>query len=84
MQKKAEIKIGCCGFAVSRQKYFQSFKLVEIQHTFYQLAQLKTAEKWCDSATEDFEFTIKAWQLITHEFTSPTYRRLREKIDPTK
>ena len=81
MKKTGEIKIGCCGFAVSQQKYFQSFKLVEIQHTFYQLPGLKTAEKWRDSAPRDFEFTMKAWQLITHEPTSPTYRRLREKID---
>jgi uncharacterized protein YecE (DUF72 family) len=27
---------------------------------------------------------MKAWQLITHEPTSPTYRRLKEKIDPRK
>jgi uncharacterized protein YecE (DUF72 family) len=81
---KDEIKIGCCGFAVSQQEYFKSFKLIEIQHTFYQLPLLKTAEKWRNSAPKDFEFTIKAWQLITHEPASPTYRRLREKIDPTK
>jgi len=24
MKKKNEIKVGCCGFAVSQQKYFQS------------------------------------------------------------
>src|SRR5690606_5830492 len=27
-----------------------------------------------------FEFTIKAWQLITHEPKSPTYRRLRAHV----
>ncbi|KGN41169.1 hypothetical protein N801_08795 [Knoellia aerolata DSM 18566] len=24
----------------------------------------------------DFEFTMKAWQVITHESNSPTYRRM--------
>ncbi len=31
-------------------------------------------------APEGFEFTVKAWQLITHEPKSPTYRRLKLKI----
>jgi uncharacterized protein YecE (DUF72 family) len=80
MQSELEVKVGCCGFAVSQQEYFQLFKLIEIQHTFYQLPRLKTAEKWRSAAPHDFEFTMKAWQLITHKPTSPTYRRLREKI----
>lgn len=84
MHTKPEIKIGCCGFIVSQQKYFQLFKLIEIQNTFYQLPQLGTAEKWRGSAPAGFEFTMKAWQLITHEPTSPTYRRLRTKIEPAK
>jgi uncharacterized protein YecE (DUF72 family) len=84
MQGKAEIKVGCCGFVVSQQKYFQLFRLIEIQNTFYQLPQVKTAEKWRTSAPQGFEFSLKAWQLITHEPMSPTYRRLREKILPQK
>ena len=27
-----------------------------------------------------FEFTIKAWQLITHDTKSPTYRRLKKRL----
>ena len=29
------IKVGCCGFPRGKKKYFQQFKLVEIQQTFY-------------------------------------------------
>lgn len=29
---------------------------------------------------EHFEFTLKAWQLITHDAKSPTYRRLKKKL----
>jgi uncharacterized protein YecE (DUF72 family) len=29
-----------------------------------------------------FEFTLKAWQLITHTAKSPTYRRLKTKLMP--
>ena len=28
----------------------------------------------------DFEFTLKAWQMITHESSSPTYKRLKRKL----
>ena len=70
------VMIGTCGFGrAKRPEYFETLPVVEIQHTFYQPPQIKTLEKWRDSAPEDFEFTLKAWQLITHEATSPTYKR---------
>jgi len=71
-----DVKIGCCGFPKARNLYYKSFKLVEIQQTFYQPPQLKTIGRWRMEAGHDFEFTLKAWQLITHESKSPTYRRL--------
>jgi uncharacterized protein YecE (DUF72 family) len=58
--------------------------VVEIQQTFYQIPEIKTAEKWRNAAPLEFEFTMKAWQLITHVPSSPTYRRLRERIDSGK
>ncbi len=77
-------KVGCCGFSVARPKYFREFTVVEIQQTFYNLPRLATAEKWRAEAPPGFEFPVKAWQLITHEPTSPTYRRLRKPIEKTK
>jgi uncharacterized protein YecE (DUF72 family) len=71
-----DAKTGCCGFPKARNLYYKSFKLVEIQQTFYQPPRLKTLEKWRREAGYDFEFTLKAWQLITHQAKSPTYRRL--------
>lgn len=68
----------------AQKKYFRLFGLIEIQSTFYQLPRLHIAEKWRASAPAGFEFTMKAWQLITHEPSSPTYRRLTEKIAPQK
>jgi uncharacterized protein YecE (DUF72 family) len=43
--------------------------------------KIATAEKWRLYAPNDFEFTIKAWQMITHEPTSPTYRKANLRID---
>lgn len=77
---EAITKVGCCGFSVARQKYFETFSLVEIQQTFYQPPQYDTVERWRQEAPADFEFALKAWQLITHEVSSPTYRRLKMRL----
>jgi uncharacterized protein YecE (DUF72 family) len=74
------IKVGCCGFPVKRETYYKEFSVVEIQQTFYQLPRIDTGKKWKEEAPSNFEFTMKAWQLITHEPSSPTYRRLRMAI----
>lgn len=71
-----DIRVGCCGFPKARSEYYKVFGVVEVQQTFYQPPALKTAEKWREEAPADFEFALKAWQLITHEPKSPTYRRL--------
>jgi uncharacterized protein YecE (DUF72 family) len=72
------IKVGCCGWGFYRgglKAYMQKFSLVEVQQTFYKLPMPKTAERWRANAPEGFEFTVKAWQAITHPPTSPTWRR---------
>jgi len=69
------IRTGCCGFAMAQDDYFATFNSIEIQKTFYQPPRPSTAEKWRAKTNEDFVFTIKAWQAITHYPSSPTYRR---------
>jgi len=69
------IKIGCCGFPVARKKYFSNLNLVEVQKTFYRPPSLDVAKKWKEESPSHFEYTIKAWQLITHSPKSPTYRK---------
>ncbi len=78
------IKVGCCGFPLAKEKYYQHFSAVELQQTFYQPPQLKTAKRWREEAPTKLEFTLKAWQLITHTPTSPTYRRLKVTIPPRR
>jgi len=80
-QLKEWPKAGCCGLPTSLAHYCKLFPLVEVQQTFYQPPLPKTLERWRSQVPPQFEFTLKAWQLITHEASSPTYRRLREKLD---
>lgn len=73
-----KIKIGCCGFPVKKEEYFKNLKCIEIQQTFYTIPKLETAIKWREEAPDDFIFTLKAPQHITHPSTSPTYRRCKK------
>ena len=75
-----EIRIGCCGFRSARAEYYALLPAVEVQHTFYQPPQVSTLKKWRAEAPEGFEFTLKAWQLITHQASSPTYKRLKREL----
>lgn len=80
MSKRVQLKTGCCGLRMQKAEYAAQFPVVEIQHTFYQPPQIKTLEKWRAEVPPEFEFTLKAWQLITHERRSPTYKRLKKVL----
>jgi uncharacterized protein YecE (DUF72 family) len=75
------MKLGMCGFTIGAAAYMKQFEVVEVQQTFYDPPPLKTLERWRSNAPEAFEFTMKAWQVITHFGTSRTYRRLRRPFD---
>jgi len=79
-----KVKIGCCGFPQPKARYFETFRLVEIQNTFYKPPKVETARKWRQEAPLNFEFTLKAWQLITHPPSSPTYRKAGIKVPQDK
>lgn len=81
---KSKIRIGTCGFHATKNKYAETFSCVEIQHTFYQPPQIKTLERWRGEVPARFEFAVKAWQLITHEAKSPTYKRLKRVLTETE
>ena len=76
------LRLGLCGWNGSQPTYFDNFDCIEIQSTFYDPPGLQVARKWRAAAPPGFQFCIKAWQLITHRATSPTYRRLRSPLPP--
>ena len=80
----AHIKIGTCGFRTTKEEYAKQLSVVEVQHTFYQPPQIKTLEGWREEVPADFEFALKAWQLITHEAKSPTFKRLKKILTETE
>lgn len=71
---------------MSLEKYCLEFSLIELQSTFYKLPETETAERWRDKVHEEFEFSLKAFQGITHPISSPTWRKAgkqkpTEKLD---
>ena len=74
---KMSLKLGMCGFTIGAAAYYKQFRVVEVQQTFYDPPPDTTLERWRAQAPVKFEFTMKAWQVITHLGTSRTYRRLR-------
>jgi len=61
------IKVGCCGFPTSMKRYFENYSLVELNSTFYEYPKLETVRGWREKAPENFEFTVKAHQDISHK-----------------
>jgi len=46
--------------------YSEQFQTVEVNNTFYRFPNEKTVKGWHDRTPDDFKFTLKANQLITH------------------
>ncbi len=81
---RCSVRVGCCGFARRLEEYAQHLDAVEVQQTFYRLPQVRTAQSWRRRVPEGFVFTLKAWQLITHPPTSPTYRKLGRTVPASR
>ena len=75
-----DVRVGLCGWTVSQATYVRRFPLVEVQHTFYEPPADAVLARWRAQVPADFEFTLKAWQVVTHESSSPTYRRLKRPL----
>ena len=76
MTSARTVNVGLCGFTIGADAYYGRFPVVEVHQTFYRPPRLVTLGRWRREAPPGFEFTLKAWQLITHDGDSPTYRRL--------
>lgn len=76
----AGFKAGCGGFPVSRPRYFTELEAVEITSSSYNPPKLATAQKWREEAPAGFEYSLCAWQLITHPATHIAFDKLSREI----
>jgi uncharacterized protein YecE (DUF72 family) len=75
-------RVGLCGWTISQREYVEQFALVEVQHTFYEPPADPLLQRWRTQVPPGFEFTMKAWQVVTHDGSSPTYRRMKQPPPP--
>lgn len=90
------IKIGTCGYQYytppedwkhtyesKLQAYSDVYQIGELNRTFYKLPQVSTTNRWVEEAARDFEFSLKAWQAVTHPWRSPTWNNYRDAVPDT-
>ena len=75
---------GTCGFGRRQADAFRDLQAVEVQQTFYRPVAVDLARRWRDAAPDEFLFSVKASQFITHPAASPTYRRSGRVIPPSE
>jgi uncharacterized protein YecE (DUF72 family) len=75
-----DVRVGLCGWTIAQSAYVRRFPVVEVQHTFYDPPTDAVLARWRAQVPAAFEFTIKAWQVVTHESGSPTYRRMKRPL----
>lgn len=51
--------------------YSKFFDIIEINSTFYNIPNKGTVSKWNNQVPQDFKFTVKVWQKITHNLNDP-------------
>jgi uncharacterized protein YecE (DUF72 family) len=87
------IHVGTCGYQYydpgddwqeryesKLQAHADQFPVGELNRTFYSLPMVSTTERWREEAGDDFEFIVKAWQAMTHPWSSPTWNDHRDDI----
>lgn len=69
----SRVKVGPGGSARSHAQAFRAFRLLEVQETFRRPPSRRTVARWRRRAPPGFEFTARAWRLITHRPSDPAY-----------
>ncbi|MGC9010091.1 MAG: DUF72 domain-containing protein [Sulfolobales archaeon] len=75
-----KILIGTCGFPRRRDEIFKNLDVVEHQEIFYDLISSEKAERYGREKPENFIYTAKAFQAITHSPNSPTWKKIKTKL----
>ncbi len=70
-----KVYVGCCGTPGGLKRYSEEFKVTEINSTFYRIPKTETVQRWRQTVPDNFIFTVKCHQAITHPITSPTWKR---------
>ncbi len=68
--------VGCTSMGRRREVYFQRFNVLEYGQSFNFPPKAAVLNRLRGRAPDGFSFYMRAWQLITHEASSPTYKNI--------
>ncbi|AFH42420.1 hypothetical protein FFONT_0430 [Fervidicoccus fontis Kam940] len=63
------------------KRVFSLVDVVEIQKSFYDLLSDKEISNILKNKRNENKITLKCWQVITHPSTSPTWKKMKNKIN---
>lgn len=58
------------------RRYAETFRTVEVNHTFYELPEIADVERWRETVPEEFVFAVKASRYVTH------MKKLEDPVEP--
>lgn len=64
------------------EHYVTQFDTVELNVTYYRVPGIKTVSGWVERTPEDFSFSVKAHQSLTHERRDPDFAGFVDGIRP--
>jgi uncharacterized protein YecE (DUF72 family) len=62
--------------------YAREFSTVELNVTFYRIPAQRTVAGWVDKTPDDFLFSVKAFQGLTHERENPDFSAFVDSLQP--
>jgi uncharacterized protein YecE (DUF72 family) len=64
--------------------YSRAFNFVEVNSTFYQIPSLREVERWRRLVPPDFQFSVRAYRSITHEYKLQPLQEAFETFEKMK
>ena len=61
--------------------YSQAFNFVEVNSTFYEIPKMNTVKSWRKTVPENFEFSVRCNQILTHELMFESVPKAYEILD---
>lgn len=83
MSAERFLRVGCAGLPprMARKKYFERLHFLEDDTTFFAPPDPKVMTKWRKECAPTDVYAIHAWQLVTHDATAPSMKRLPAPLD---
>ena len=83
MSAERFLRVGCAGLPprMARKSYFEKLHFLEDETTFFAPPDAKVMTRWRKECAPTDVYAVHAWQLVTHEASAPSMKRLPAPLD---